>query len=253
MPVCCEMRRISASSSGSRNPRPEVVARCGQRVEIARRRELRRLERVLGRRSSDDDTEVIRRTRRGAECADLLVDPLGEARRVEQRLGLLEQQALVGRAAALGDEQESVLVAVDRADLDLGRQVGAGVDLVPHVERRHLRIAQIAVAIRLEHALCERGLVTTAGEHVLAALALDDRGAGVLAAGQHEAGGDRRVLQEVEGDEPIVGRGLGIVENLAQLCEVARAVADARCRASPRERAASAPPARSVRSRARHR
>jgi hypothetical protein len=52
------------------------------------------------------------------------------ALRVEQRLRLLEQEALVGRAAALGHEQELVLVAVGRGHLDLRRQVGAGVDLL---------------------------------------------------------------------------------------------------------------------------
>ena len=92
-------------------------ARCpsvGQRVEVARRRELRRLQRELGRRAADDDGEVVRRARRGAERAHLLVEERAAGSRVEQRLGLLEQVALVGRAAALGHEQELVGVAVGR-------------------------------------------------------------------------------------------------------------------------------------------
>ena len=39
--------------------------------------------------------------------------------------------------------------------------------------------------------------------------------------GQHAAGGDVGVLQQVERDEAVVGRGLGVVEDGAQLREVA--------------------------------
>ena len=39
--------------------------------------------------------------------------------------------------------------------------------------------------------------------------------------GQHAAGGDARVLQQLERDEPVVGRRLGVVEDRAQLREVA--------------------------------
>jgi hypothetical protein len=42
---------------------------------------------------------------------DLLVEERHEALRVEERLGLLEQVALVRRAAALGHEQELVVVS----------------------------------------------------------------------------------------------------------------------------------------------
>ena len=50
-----------------------------------------------------------------------------------------------------------------------------------------------------------------------------DRGAGVLTAGQHAARRDVRVHQQLERDEAVVGRGLGVVEDLAQLREVAGA------------------------------
>ena len=129
------------------------------------RGQLGRLERDLGRRAADDDGEVVRRAGRGAERPQLLVEPRQQRLRVEQRLGLLEQVALVGRAAALGHEQELVGVAVDRADLDLGRQVVAGVDLVPHVERRHLRVAQVARWVGVEDAAGDGFLVAAAGRH----------------------------------------------------------------------------------------
>ena len=55
---------------------------------------------------------------------------------------------------------------------------------------------------------------------MLALLAHDDRGAGVLAHRQDAAGGDVGVLQQVERDEAVVGRGFGVVEDAAQLREV---------------------------------
>ena len=89
---------------------------------------------------------MVRRAGRGAERLHLLEEPRQQRLLVEQRLGLLEQVALVGAAAALGHEQELVGVAVDGGDLDLGRQVVAGVLLVVHVERRHLAVAQVATS-----------------------------------------------------------------------------------------------------------
>ena len=62
-----------------------------------------------------------------------------------------------------------------------------------------------------------------AGEDVLALLAHDDRGAGVLAHRQHAAGGDVGVLQQVERDEAVVRGGLRVVEDLGELGEVAGA------------------------------
>ena len=124
----------------------------GQRVEVVRRRQLGRLDRELGRRPADDDGEVVRRARRGAERLHLLEDPRQQRRLVEQRLGLLVEVRLVGAAAALGDEQELVGVAVDGGDLDLGRQVRAGVLLLVHRDRRHLAVAQVRRLVGLLHA-----------------------------------------------------------------------------------------------------
>ena len=90
-----------------------------------------------------------------------------------------------------------------------------------HVERRHLRVAQVGLQVGVEDAPGDGRLVAAAGEHELALLALHDRGAGVLARRQHAAGRDVGVLQQVEGDEAVVGRGLGVVEDAAQLGQVA--------------------------------
>ena len=220
MPVCWARSSTLRSSSTSRKPCPARRALRREGVEVVRRGQLGGLHGELGRRPADDDGEVVRRARRRAERLHLLEDPRQQRRLVEQRLGLLVEVRLVGAAAALGDEQELVLVAVDGGDLDLGRQVGAGVLLLVHRERRHLAVAQVRREVGLLDPGGDRRLVAAAGEHELALLALDDRGAGVLAHRQHAAGGDRGVLQQVEGDEPVVLAGLGIVEDLAQLGQV---------------------------------
>ena len=194
-----------------------------QRVEVVRRRQLGGLHGELGRRPADDDGEVVRRAGGGAERLHLLEQPRQQRLLVEQRLGLLEQVRLVGAAAALGDEQELVGVAVDGADLDLRRQVGAGVALLVHRQRGHLAVAQVRREVRLLHAGGDRRLVAAAGHHELALLRLDDRRAGVLAHRQHAAGGDDGVLQQVEGDEAVVVGRLRVVEDAAQLLEVAGA------------------------------
>ena len=193
-----------------------------QAVEIARAGELDRLQVELGRHAADADGEVIRRARRGADCTDLLVEEGQHRLGVEPRRGLLEQEGLVGRAAALGDEQEPVLAALAGVDLDLRRQIGPGVHLLVHGDRREVGIAQIALGVGLVDAGGERRGVAAPGPHTLALLAHDDRGAGVLAHRQHPAGGDIGVLQQVVGDEPVVVRGFLVVEDGGELGEMAR-------------------------------
>ncbi len=51
-------------------------------------------------------------------------------------------------------------------------------------------------------------------------LPMHDRGAGVLAHRQHLAGGDVGILEEIEGDEAVVGGRLGIVEDGAKLAQM---------------------------------
>ena len=88
-------------------------------VEVAARGELDGLEVELGRRSTNDECQVIRRTGRGADGLDVVLDELEQRRLVEQRLGLLVEVGLVGRTSALGDEQELVGIALLSVQLNL--------------------------------------------------------------------------------------------------------------------------------------
>ena len=202
-------------------PPAQLVAGLGQVVQVAGGRQLGRFDGQLRRRTTDDDGEVVRRAGGGPETADLGVEEPEQAFLVQDRLGLLEQVALVGRSAALGHEQQLVGVSVHRGDLDLRREVGAGVDLLPHRHRCELGVAEMRDAVGLIDAPGDRLLVAAAGEHVLPPLALDDGGPGVLAHRQHAAGGYAGVLEQVEGDETVVGRRLRIVEDVAELLQVA--------------------------------
>ena len=130
-----------------------------QVVEILGRGELHRLHRQLGRGAADHDRQVIGRARRGAERQHLLLEERHHAVVGEDRRRRLEQERLVGRAAALGDEQELVGVLALGVDLDLRRHVVAGVLLLEHRDRRELRIAQVALQVGVARALGERRLV----------------------------------------------------------------------------------------------
>ena len=158
------------------------------------------------------------------ERADLLVEELQHPLGVQDGLGLLVEERLVRRAAALGHEEELVLGLVARpgrrVELDLRGQVRAGVLLLPHRQRRELGVAQVQLRVGVVHAAADPLAVVGAGEHALGLLAHHDRGAGVLAHRQHAAGGDVDVLEQVQGDEAVVPGGLRVVDDLAQLGEV---------------------------------
>ncbi|CEG07439.1 hypothetical protein BN961_00829 [Afipia felis] len=199
-----------------------VLAALGrQRIEIAGGSELHRLHRQLCGGAADDDGEVIGRTRRGAERENLFFQERQQAVARQKRRRALKQEALVGRAAALGHEHEFVGVVTFGINLALRGHVVARVLFLEHRNRRELRVAQVALEIRIARAFRERGLIVALGEDAVALLAHDDRGAGVLAHRQHAAGRDVSVLQKVEGHEPVVVARLGVSENFPQLREVA--------------------------------
>ena len=202
---------------------PVAVPLRRQRVEKAAAGELDRLQIHLGRGAADDDRQMIGRACRRAESAEFLVEKFDQRFRVQHRLCLLIEEALVGGAAALGDEQEFVLVAGLGVEVDLGGQVVAGIDLLVHRQRRYLAVAQIGFGVGAADAGRQRGRVVAPGPDLLPLLAHDDRGAGVLAHRQDLAGRDIGVLQQIEGDEFVVRRRLRIIEDRAQLSEVARA------------------------------
>ena len=175
-----------------RTARP--IAGRRQPVEITRAGELDGLQVLLRGKAADDDSEMIRRTGRGAERRDAI------GKELRQRLGrqggarFLIQKRFIGRAAPLGHEQEMILVARLGVDIDLRGEIGAGIGLLEHAERRHLAIAQIALGITAADALGKYREIIRSSPDLLALVAQHDGGSGVLAHGQGSACRDIRVL-----------------------------------------------------------
>ena len=166
---------------------------------------------------------MVRRACRRAERLHLFEEPRQQGLFVQQGLRLLEEVTLVRRTAALGKEQELVLISVDRVNLDLCRKIGVGVAFLVHRQRRELAVAKVAREVRVVDAAGDCLFVPTAGEHELTLLRLDDRRTGVLAHRQDTACGDACVLQEVERNEPIICTRLWVGEDVGKLLEVTRA------------------------------
>ena len=198
-----------------------LVTRGGQLVEIAGRSLLHGREAHLGRRTADANGQVVGRAGRRTEVEDMGLDEIGQRFLVQQRLGLLVEEGLVGRAAALGNEEEFVLHAgVAAVNVDLRREVRTGILLLGHRERHDLRIAQVAVFVGLVHAFGNVFRIVGARIDVLALVADADGRAGVLARGEFALGRNDLVEQHGVSHELVVVGGLGIVEDVAQLLQV---------------------------------
>ena len=78
---------------------------------------------------------MIGRAGSRAECPDLLIQEREHGLPVQTSGRLLIQKALVRRAAALGQEEEFVCIAVFRINLDLSRKIALGVRLFVHRDR----------------------------------------------------------------------------------------------------------------------
>ena len=166
---------------------------------------------LLGRGSSDYEGDMIWRAGCGSEALHLGHEERNESSRIlNPGLGLLIEIALVGRAASLGDHQETVLVTLNCLDVDLRRKVAFGVHLIVHVERSILGIAEILLGIGLEHSERERLLILEAGPYLLALLAVDDGCTGILAERELALCGHFSIAEEGQGHVFVIGRGLRV-------------------------------------------
>ena len=92
------------------------------------------------------------------------------------------EEALIGRTSAFSDKEEIEASPLAGCDIDLGRQVGAGVTLRPHIQRRELRVAEIILRVSLVNAERERlGIVGTTRPNLLTFLSNNLGCAGILA------------------------------------------------------------------------
>ena len=199
------------------------VARGGERVVVVGGGELDGEHGLLGAGAADDNGDVVGRTSRGAEGFHLADEEGHEGVGVEDGLGFLIEVALVGRSAAFGDAEEVIFVALGGFDVDLCGEVATGVDLVVHGEGGVLRVAEVFLGVGVVDAARDGGFVADAGPDLLAFLAVDDGGAGVLAEGQAAFSGDFGVAQEGEGNVAVVVGGFGVGEDGGYLLVVGAA------------------------------
>ena len=77
---------------------------------------------------------MVRRAGCGAESPHFLNEEILQLAGSQQGFGFLIEIRFVSRAAAFSDAEEFVLVTIYRIQIDLRRQVSAGVNLFVHME-----------------------------------------------------------------------------------------------------------------------
>ena len=113
-----------------------LITCCRQLIIVLDRSQLHGKEVLLGRSTTYNECDVVRRTCCCTEALHLLNEEWEEGAFVlDSGLGHRVEVGLVGRAATLGNHHEAILVALGSLDIDLGRQVATCVHLVIHVER----------------------------------------------------------------------------------------------------------------------
>ena len=160
---------------------------------------------------------MVRRACSRTESTHFLDQVVLQLARGEQRFGFLVEIGFVGRTAAFGDAEEFVLITVDAVEIYLCGQVGAGVDLFVHIQRRVLRVAQVIFGIRVVNTVGQRRFITAAGPDALAFFTNDNRRAGVLTGWQNAFRRDIGVTQELQGNVFIVLAGFRVAQNIGYL------------------------------------
>ena len=199
-----------------------LVAACGQRIVITGRSLLDRREVGLGGSAAYHHRKVVGRAGRRTEVLYLLLDELRQRLFVQQRLGLLIEESLIGRTAALGDEKELVLVARFGIDVDLRREVVAAVFLLGHGEGHHHRVTQVPVAVGFVHSPADGLGIVRPGIHVFSFPAYRYGRTGILTGGQFALSGNDLIEQHRIGHEPIVIGRLRILQDVGELLQMRR-------------------------------
>ena len=166
---------------------------------------------------------MVWRTGGGTEGTHFVDQIIFQFARRQQRFGFLIEIGFIRRAAAFGDAEKFVLIAIDAVEVNLRRQVGAGVDFGIHIQRRILRITQVIFDVGVIHPASQRRLIAATGPHALPFFTHNDGRAGVLTGRQNTFGGDFRVAQELQCDVLVVFAGIRIAQNIGDLLLMGRA------------------------------
>ena len=193
------------------------VARGGQAVIVVGRGELNRKHRLFSRGTADHESDVIRGASSRTQALHLFNEVGHERLGIQNRLGFLIEVALVGRAAALDNAQELVFIAFSGFDINLSRQVAAGVLFFVHRQRSVLRVTQAVGGVGFENTLRECFFIAEAGPNALALFTVDNGRTGVLAEGQFTLGCNFSVAQEGQSNVLIVVGSFRILQDLGNL------------------------------------
>ena len=204
-----------------------LVARGGEVIVEVSRSQLNREQVAFNTRTTYNKGDMVGRTRRRTERLNLLDTEWDKFLGVEQSLGLLIKVCLVGRATALGDEEEIVLHAVvGGKEVNLRRKVGAGVDFLVHIQRHILGVAQVVLRVAIVRTAGDILGIVVARPHLLALVGNADCGTCVLAERKHALCCNAGVLEHGEGHELVVVRSFRVLQNLGDLRRVGRAQAE---------------------------
>ena len=165
---------------------------------------------------------MVRRTCSSAEALHRFDQERNQGTRVlDAGLGLLIQIGLIGRSAALGYHQEAVFHTLCSLDVDLGREVAAGVLFVVHIQRSVLAVTQVLLRVGLEYTFGDSFLIFEAGPDLLSLFAVNDGSTRILAQWQFALGCNFGITQEGQCNILVVGAGFGVAQNLCHLFVVA--------------------------------
>lgn len=196
------------------------IALSGEGVEVFGGGEFYGFEAGFGAGAADDEDEVVGRAGGGAEGAHFFEAEFLEASGVEEGFGFLVKEGFVRGAAAFADEEEFVFVSGGGVEVDLGGEVGAGVNLIVHGAWGGLGVAEVFFGVGFVDAGGEVLGIVAVGPDVLAFFADDGGGAGVLAEGKDAVGGDFSIAEEHDGDHAVIFGGGWVVEDSGNLREV---------------------------------
>ena len=187
-----------------------------QTVKVPGRSQLDGFEVELGRSPADHKCQMIGRAGCCAQCFHLALHIIQQFIRRQNSFGFLIQKGLVRRSAAFGQEQEVISAAFDRIQLDLGRQVAAGIPFFKHGQGGILRIPQIGISISIKHPLRKGGFIRITGPNLLTLFAHNNSCSGILTHGKDTFGCDYGIFQQFQGYISVIGRAFRIFEDISQ-------------------------------------
>ena len=176
-----------------------LITCCRQLIVVLDRSQLHGKEVLLGRSTTDNEGDVVRRTCSCTQALHLLYEEWEECALIlDSSLGHRVEVGLVGRATTLGNHYEAILVALCSLDINLSRKVATGVHLIIHIERSVLRIAEVVLCVGVVNTQAQSLFVLEVGPYALTLLAVDDSSTCILAEWENALHGSLCIAEELE-------------------------------------------------------